>query len=482
MEMNKMCEIRLADAEESIHRISKALAKATTRREAASQLEENLRNLMVSETPVGDIRAFLTICETVSLKSPSTLPKDKVENAKNAVDDLIASLQKLVSQAGKLREGSSNPDQLRSHTSKTNDVIEMKSHALSFIRRDLVTGKKTARELLSNIDKAKPFWNEHIETVAGMVLRDEKFDEGLCALADMVTDRCSKSAPFRTTSPFNILGRDHTELKDLNYTVYFRFPGWSVWGLPLTAHDFWHASSSAVWDVPLLQDSFAGIPEASLLWSQPVVQDCLADTFATFVIGPAYAFACILLLLDVKSLEDRLRAESVFAALNYMANLPDAKPWYAFIPALRASWDEASEQDKQPPPEVPAGILGAAAQSMPLKLNWAAVAPLCSAVLDFLPPKLRYDTNVWSAAGTKLTELLAEEKEESEWTKQLPELQISALLDIRHVLHAGWLSRWNNSGQDSNVVSALAHRVERLCHELARRVKPKPSVEDKNAA
>lgn len=480
--MNKICEIRVTDAQESLSRVQHALKLATTRRSAAAALEGDLRKLVAVNPWIGMLDSFISYCDRIAddYKGATPLPSTKIAEAATALRQLKSNLRELAGRAAKLKESSFNEDQLKIHLARTKDLIESKSQDLGEVSEQVQQNQLPPRQLLANIDAATPFWGEHIATVAGMVLRDERFDEGLCHLADQLTILCRGSHPFGLTDTLNILGGDHFVLKDLNYTVYFRFPIWSVWGLPFTAHGFWHATSRGLLEVDRLKRRFVNFPEAAELWKESLVQDCLADTFATFVMGPAYAFACILLLLDVNSPQHRLRAETIFATLDHLA-IPDKdKPWYEFAEALKTCWKEATA-GVQPEPPVCSSAPTQAKAPLPL-VDSNSIERMRTIILGFMPDKLRYSTGPWSVAGAQLSSLLADNDEDA-WTAGMEKFQIPKGLDIRHILHVGWLTRWNEPTQSSERIKTLASRVVILCGKVAGQTASESAdPDDKNAA
>jgi hypothetical protein len=72
--------------------------------------------------------------------------------------------------------------------------------------------------------------------------------------------------------------------------------------------------------------------EAEMIWSEPEFQECLADVFGTFVMGPAYTNACVVLALDPTNPVAEQRALAMFRTLR---SIPE------FIPTeqdLRKKW------------------------------------------------------------------------------------------------------------------------------------------------
>jgi hypothetical protein len=483
--MSKLIEIRIADADESVNRIEGALKLAMSRRSDAAKLEEYIPNL---KAETHSIEPLIDYSKRILRQQESTWPelREKLAKAGTALKRLKEMLESMADDAEVLKESSSNDDQLTIHKNKTTFLVQTKLREIAAIRSDARQQTATVDKLLQTIETTKPLWEEHIETVAGMVLREESFDRGLSTLIDRLIKICAGYAPFGMTSTLNILGRDHTVLKDLHYTVYFRFPTWSVWGLPLAAHEFWHASSLGR---DGFKDELKGNPQALEVWNETLVQDCLADSFATFVIGPAYAFACVALLLNVNSLQDRVRANTVFATLEFLADGNEES--YAFIPELQTCWNEAAGAVGVQPSRDGECLLGRECRlldklmkrqwnhnrdpelkpewvSCPLEntnqidgttqrcpmLNTALIDQMRIALLQFMPAELRYGADVWREAGDQLQELLNADGGETNLPKRV---------DLRHVLHAAWLNRWEAPEQDAVYISEVAERVERLC-------------------
>ena len=78
------------------------------------------------------------------------------------------------------------------------------------------------------------------ELLGGVALRDTRLDDGICVLADeLVTNyRVDNRGP---TPILTIPARHKTTAMTLAKTVCVGFPEWTIWALPLTAHEFWYA-------------------------------------------------------------------------------------------------------------------------------------------------------------------------------------------------------------------------------------------------
>jgi len=443
--MNRLVEIRTADARESLDRIRTALKKARDRRSEAKELQSDLRNLFLSGK-ITDIESLVIYCTTIlGVKSELNWAEFQTRAAKGqeAFNFVKDKLSRFLATTNRLTQGSSNGPQLDMHESKTEEVLSDKERKLNGITRAAlkIAPAPTPMELLQSIEKAKPMWAEHIETVAGMVLRDDRFDDGLCALADGIVAICSK---FSSKETLNILGRDSAVTKELNYAVYLRFPTWSVWGLPLVAHEFWHASCI---EVSGLKEALSP-PGDSTIWSDSLMQDCFADTFATYVMGPAYAFSCILLWLNVGSPEDRVRAKIVFSTLEHLAR---ENPEYRSLDALKKCWAEA-----------------AAGEPIMDTMKIETLQQVLFQYIDEGKNSFPYSIKDWKAAGATLGDYLKREQEGNFTDEDIKSLK-QKNVDLRHVLHSAWLERWRLSELDDK---AFIERVRERAHQLCSKLLP----------
>jgi hypothetical protein len=126
----------------------------------------------------------------------------------------------------------------------------------------------------------------------------------------------------------------------------FRFPEWTLWALPFAAHEVWHIALGEELIASLKGDIESANRPTTLLDGENT-QSCLADAFATYTLGPAYAYAAIALLLDPARPADETRVCAILRALRDDAASDDEGPTesYAMIAnELRRAWDAARRQ------------------------------------------------------------------------------------------------------------------------------------------
>ncbi len=336
--MNKLVEIRVADALESIERIEDAMNRARERRDKAQKIVDELKANVLAADLIIKLNALVLrcrqICENPEL--PWQVESETVAAAETAYKVLLARLSDFHQRTKALAGYRIDLNVFDQHKARAKEKLQEKRLVLRHISDTLASPQFDPAESLKTIEENKPCWGEQIESVAGVVLRDDEFDNGLSVHADNIIRFCADNAEQPGYETLNVLGRDQAVRHDPLQTVYFRFPTWSVWGIPLIAHDFWDASNLRPDGIKVRLGYFRN---AQKMLGEPLVRNCLADAFATYAIGPAYAYACIALRLDANSPGDLLRAETIFSTLDYLAS--DDLGTEAFVSGLKDDWDRA---------------------------------------------------------------------------------------------------------------------------------------------
>ena len=145
---------------------------------------------------------------------------------------------------------------------------------------------------------------ETLAYVAGSLARQAGSDEGLCALADLLLDHIGSLEPRLNWRGFAVLA-ETSFLGDLAEVVRLRYPGFSYWHLPMAAHEFGHFATPTI-RVRKRDGSFIGTeyPVEAFLeqrWDRNDqkkwfhAHEHLADIFATYVLGAAYAYYVLFL-------------------------------------------------------------------------------------------------------------------------------------------------------------------------------------------
>ncbi len=192
-----------------------------------------------------------------------------------------------------------------------NQRCEEVDQSLRGLRKDLAsTGLDARREQWQRYqslldDKARPVFMEYVDFLGGLTVRDTGLDDRVCEMTDALLRRYTGIAPQALPLP----ARQAALGSALDSVVLLGFPEWSIWGIPLVAHEVGLAYAHDLNDpaLPDLVDRFSGDPGPDPLGveggSAPrrttkYVRELLADAFATYTLGLSYACAALLLRLS----------------------------------------------------------------------------------------------------------------------------------------------------------------------------------------
>jgi len=215
----------------------------------------------------------------------------------------------------------------------------------------------------------------YVDILSGLALRDKRFDEGICQIAEELVHILNRQKENIGES-LAIPAKQAALSMRLSRVIHVGFPDWTIWSLPFTAHEFWHvviskrlklddaleshikskklsagkkAERDYLTNLKKIIDNKSNYPgDYSLL------QELLADAFATFVMGPAYAYASILLrfdpLMDQNKVgchaSDPRRANFVLSFLEVMSEKGE-NIYAGIIETLKSELNSACSQAKQ---------------------------------------------------------------------------------------------------------------------------------------
>jgi hypothetical protein len=217
---------------------------------------------------------------------------------------------------------------------------------------------------------------ECLEIIGALAIRNKDLDKRIWYIADELIRECLILSTGSEEYYLSIHGMQDTFTKTRSRILRLRFPEWTIWDLPLAAHELGHV---VVWDI--LEDekdddederiltefvnthSDALIPvdeeltrmnqeggskaEDAKRWAEKRVHEFLADAFATYTMGPAYACSAILLRLNPGMAaqegtpSDAQRAHVILSMLEWAnSSLPLVDPYEKVIKELRGYWYE----------------------------------------------------------------------------------------------------------------------------------------------
>lgn len=295
--------------------------------------------------------------------------------------------------------------------------------------------------------KAQDLFAEYVDLVGGLAVRDVGLDHDACRLADDLV-RTYSLGP--TQHLLTIPSRYRAASFGWGRVIRLGFPEWTVWTLPLVAQEFWFAAGRDQYRAEKVLD---GLNVEDL-----AMQECLADAFGTFALGPAYAYAAILLRFDPfiahekqgsYATEDN-RVHAVLCMLAAMSPPNEVNDFTGVRGTLERYWTEALA--KAGPRDGP--------DAEEKKRIEAAVTKL-AASMRAKDPNAGLTPGAWERFQTWAAKLRRGEEE------SIP----VAGAELRWVLNAAWRARIEEPGADLHV---LTERVQRLWNRVVEMTSPAP--------
>jgi hypothetical protein len=292
--------------------------------------------------------------------------------------------------------------------------------------------------------QAQSYFAEYVDLIAGLALRNVGFDEGVCQLADELMS----SYQFNTSKHYDLYALpSRQKAVSMTWARIIRLggPEWSLWALPFAGHEFWHVIIAGHFI-----DAERTVKDIDV--SSPQMQECLADAFATYAMGPAYAYACVLLRLDPCSAftedgehaADDTRAHAIFTMLEQMDGVrPDAAPYADLRRDLLAEWNQAVGYVRPP--------------GMPQTERKEQLSTAIQGVFHLLQEGTTGGFSVDAWHGIQ------------QWPEKLvsadAEIAVSPAHELRQVINAAWLARLRYPA----MVPEIARRTEDLWKSVVKK-------------
>jgi hypothetical protein len=302
-------------------------------------------------------------------------------------------------------------------------------------------------------EQSQLIFSDYVEFLGGLALRDAGLDEGICRIADELIRSCG-SVGRTQWSALTIPASQ--EAVTLAASIRMRFPEWTIWAVPLTAHEL---GEVVIKDNPNLEkDILTHYPgsEKKTKKNRHHMRVYLNDAFATYVMGPAYACAAILLRFNpraayqdkIKNPADAKRAHVVLSMLRKMFEFkedPNVVPPYGdILEKLKAGWDAALAQTQTQPP--PATLN----PDLEILEQWTdhLLAELNRAYANSL-----YQGRLWTSTREALELLLSDED---------PGDKLKGNEEWKDVLNAAWACRVNNVDDSQKIAKKAEELWQRI--------------------
>ena len=247
--------------------------------------------------------------------------------------------------------------------------------------------KKAWQRFSKIYDESRGTFGEYLEFIGGLAIRYTGLDERVCRVADELIRSCSLEITREKWQSLTVPALQESFTKTLARIVRLRFPEWTIWTLPFTAHEYGHVVLED--RLELVKDPIKTFIEEEVESEAQEDEECkkaraandaqgeerarqrimkrllvlLSDAFATYTMGPAYAYAMMYLrfnplsarLADAERPPDVLRAHMVLSMLQAIDD-EEEKKFTGIAKELETSWgdmlrragtDDLSKEEKQ---------------------------------------------------------------------------------------------------------------------------------------
>jgi hypothetical protein len=459
-----LLSIRAEGLRVNLDRIKDFLAQAPNRRTDLDKLKKELTDI---RTVLREVRETMSPLKLAAEYRDTPKVVNGLDEVEKLMSKLVAGLQRVDEHIVSMEEKCflfQEKDIGRDIGKNLNSRIDGPIQELIDIETALQKpGADLRKKWAVFLDKAnninRDVFAEYIEFLGGLALRDTGFDAGISQVAEelMRTYSPDRKNPDQALA---IPARRRTVAMTLPRIIRVTFPDWTIWALPSTAHEFWNVvAKNDLKD--RLQSALRDLTnDTDTIESR--FNDCLGDAFATYTMGPAYAFFAIYLLLNPRSpfstSETGQPADDVRAlSISEMLKCMDSKeteidpPYESVRKDLNSAWTDAiAETGAQP-------IVDQKKQIDEVKQvaeDKDRVTVLVKALWKTLttgpfPPFTAY---VWNVIGEWVDKLLE---------NQVKKIEVPHGAELRHVLNAVWLARVHPKRKRELDITAVANELRK---------------------
>jgi hypothetical protein len=303
---------------------------------------------------------------------------------------------------------------------------------------------------MGEVTKTDPIFTDYMEVLGAAALRDTGFDERISLFADEL---------LRSTGGklLALPMRRQAKIETVKKIIRVTFPDWTVWALPSSALEFWNVvGRSQVQST--LEANLRSLTQEERGLIRGEHDECMGDAYATYTMGPAYAYYAIGLILEPELQEHQCRVLGILAMLEQMDREESAvgTRYLDVRRQLITAWNAARMQFGQPP------------------LNFDVEGSENGEASDPQTRGIRFlIRSLWRTLQSETTAKFSEEiwKETEPWVKLLLNDQASDIVvpngaELRHLLNAAWLARVH---RDRNLSSDLDAAVKKLQDKIEER-------------
>jgi hypothetical protein len=319
-------------------------------------------------------------------------------------------------------------------------------------------------------------FQEYVDLVSGVAIRDAGFDRGIARLAEDLLKPGETIGSF-TWKTLTIPAREEALAVTAARIVRLGFPEWTIWTLPLTAYELGSNYADSDKKVGEAIKAHGGEPDELFI--------LVADAFATYFLGPAYACAAMLMRLNPAEAFNGSRLVAKRAAvilsvlLRMSENAPGVEDHYSEITSrLAVEWEAALRQtgwDGLVDGNAPGADAGLQRLTGLTREELAAIDRLLAAFEPLVDVWIVSDAEVWP----KVEEWAGKLRNEQE----LLASDLSGPAELRYVLNSAWRARIAVQPPETDVYDArklakIAESVECLLWSLVTGPKGPATVSD----
>lgn len=188
---------------------------------------------------------------------------------------------------------------------RENDLKTLKKQLIE-VRPGIDWDMPMCWQSFQNIDKrSRELFRETLSFLEGALLRVAGLDNDICRIADALVSRLSKDS-LVPWDRFTIMAEDDF-LTTMTGVIRLKFPQFNIWNLAVAGHEFGHHVGEAKKEI--IEGIFSYIGNLDPTEEdKDFIRELFADLFATYALGPAYAFTCIeLKFCPYNAYEDKKR-------------------------------------------------------------------------------------------------------------------------------------------------------------------------------
>lgn len=387
------------------------------------------------EEEPGEVENPTTVANTFE-----SLRKD-LDQARTSLRALQGSIEQMRIKCFRLAEtpvGSEIVENLRSSTKPL--IAELLNiQAIENGQNNVAGGWQTLQE---KITATEPIFTDYMELLGAAALRDTGFDEKISHFADEI---------LRSTGGklLALPVRREALLRTFKQIIRVTFPDWTVWALPSAALEFWNVVGRQRVE-PTLDANLANLPPAEKALLQEEHRRCLGDAYATYIMGPSYAYYAVGLLLALDSEQEQCRVRAILQMLECMEEGPLSTRYVNVRRQLLTAWNGARVQLGQAPLELNIDDPREAANTDPAGAGVRLLIRRFWNTLEF-ETSAKFGVAIWNESQPWV-ELLLQDK--------VDQINVPNGVELRHLLNAAWLARVDPERNPRNDLNAAVKTLQ----------------------